>query len=69
MQSARRAFTVRAERSQPPMRIFVPKETLPGETRVPLVPATAARLVKLGAEVEAQADLGATIRCPDADYR
>jgi NAD(P) transhydrogenase subunit alpha len=51
------------------MRIFVPKETLPGETRVPLVPATAARLVKLGAEVEAQADLGATIRCPDADYR
>jgi NAD(P) transhydrogenase subunit alpha len=51
------------------MRIFVPKETLHGETRVPLVPATAARLVKLGAEVEVQADLGATIRCPDADYR
>ena len=51
------------------MRIFVPKETMQGETRVPLVPATAAKLVKLGAEVEVQADLGATIRCPDADYR
>jgi H+-translocating NAD(P) transhydrogenase subunit alpha len=50
------------------MRIFVPKETLQGETRVPLVPATAARLVKLGAEVEVQADIGATIKCPDANY-
>ena len=51
------------------MRIFVPKETMQGETRVPLVPATAAKLVKLGAEVEVQADLGATIRFADADYR
>jgi NAD(P) transhydrogenase subunit alpha len=51
------------------MRIFVPKETLHGENRIPLVPATAARLVKLGAEVEVQAGIGGTIRCPDADYR
>jgi len=51
------------------MRIFVPKETFPGENRVPLVPATAARLVKLGAEVEVQADVGAAIRSADADYQ
>ena len=51
------------------MRIFVPKESLPGENRVTLVPATAARLVKLGAEVGVQADIGATIKCSDADYR
>jgi NAD(P) transhydrogenase subunit alpha len=51
------------------MRIFVPQETLHGENRVPVVPATVARLVKLGAEIEVQADMGATIRCSDEDYR
>ena len=30
------------------MQIFVPKETAPGETRVPIVPSTVAKLVKLG---------------------
>lgn len=51
------------------MRIFVPKETLPGENRVPVVPATAARLVKLGADVAVEEGVGAAIKYADPDYR
>ena len=43
------------------MRIFVPKETHPGENRVAVVPATAAKFVKLGAEVEVEPGLGASV--------
>jgi NAD(P) transhydrogenase subunit alpha len=41
---------------------------VPGETRVALVPDSVRRLVKLGAEVEVEFGLGATIDGADADY-
>ena len=44
------------------MKISVPKETHPGETRTPLTPDSAAKLVKLGAQVEVEAGLGARAR-------
>jgi NAD(P) transhydrogenase subunit alpha len=50
------------------MRIFVARETSPAEKRIALVPATAARLVKLGAQVEIEAGLGTNIHFPDAAY-
>ena len=50
------------------MKIAVMKETHDGETRVPLIPATADKLVKLGAEVEIEAGMGDTCRFADADY-
>jgi NAD(P) transhydrogenase subunit alpha len=50
------------------MKIVVMKETFEGETRVPLIPPTVDKLVKLGAEVEIEAGLGATCRFADADY-
>jgi NAD(P) transhydrogenase subunit alpha len=50
------------------MKIAVPKETSPGETRTPLIPASAARLVKLGAQVEVEAGLGLASGFADADY-
>jgi NAD(P) transhydrogenase subunit alpha len=50
------------------MRIFAARETSPSEKRVALVPATAAKLSKLGAQVEIEAGLGAGIQFPDADY-
>jgi NAD(P) transhydrogenase subunit alpha len=50
------------------MKIAVIKETHPGETRVPLVPATVDRLVKLGAEVVVETSTGLTCRFDDAAY-
>ena len=50
------------------MKIAVPKETHPGETRTPLTPASAAKLVKLGAQVEVEAGLGLGSGFADADY-
>ena len=50
------------------MKIAVMKETHKGETRVPLIPPTVDKLVKLGAEVEIESGLGATCRYEDADY-
>ena len=38
------------------MRIFVPKETVPGEKRASVVPETAKKLVALGAEVGVEMD-------------
>jgi NAD(P) transhydrogenase subunit alpha len=40
------------------MKIAVPRETHPGETRAPLTPDSAAKLLKLGAQVEVEAGLG-----------
>jgi NAD(P) transhydrogenase subunit alpha len=40
------------------MKISVPKELQPGETRAPLTPDSAAKLVKLGAQVEVEASVG-----------
>ena len=50
------------------MKIAVMKETYEGETRVPLIPPTVEKLVKLGAEVEIESGMGATCRYGDADY-
>ncbi len=50
------------------MNISVLKETHPGETRVPLVPATAEKLVKLGATVLVETGLGETCRLSDEAY-
>jgi len=50
------------------MKIAVMKETHQGETRVPLIPPTVEKLVKLGAEVEVESGLGLTCRYQDADY-
>ena len=50
------------------MNIGLPKETYPGETRTALVPANVAKLVKLGAAVEAEAGLGLGASCADTDY-
>jgi H+-translocating NAD(P) transhydrogenase subunit alpha len=51
------------------MRIFVPRELGAGESRVPLVPATVAKLVKLGAAVDIEAGLGASIHRHDPEYQ
>ncbi len=50
------------------MRIFVPKELHPTEERVPLVPGGVAKLAKLGAEIEIEQGLGATLHCQDSEY-
>ena len=50
------------------MKIAVLKETHPGETRVPLIPATAAKLVKLGAELEIEPGMGLACRFQDNEY-
>src|SRR5271170_561273 len=50
------------------MKIAVPKETHPGETRAPLTPDSAAKLVKLGAQVEVEAGLGTAAGFPDELY-
>ncbi len=50
------------------MKIVAIKETHKGETRVPLVPQTVDKLVKLGAEVEIESTLGATCLYEDGDY-
>lgn len=50
------------------MRLFVARETDPDETRVALLATDAARLVKLGAEVEVEAGIGRSIDLADADY-
>ncbi len=50
------------------MKIAVMKETHPGETRVPMIPPTVAKLVKLGAEVIVETGTGLTCRYQDGDY-
>ena len=50
------------------MKIAVMKEMHEGETRVPLIPATVDKLIKLGAEVEIESGLGLSCRFTDADY-
>jgi NAD(P) transhydrogenase subunit alpha len=51
------------------MIIAVMKEKHPREKRVPLVPSTAARLVKLGAEVVIESGLGMSCRFDDDEYQ
>jgi NAD(P) transhydrogenase subunit alpha len=51
------------------MRIAVPREIAPRETRVALVPETVARLVKSGLEVAVESNAGAAAMSPDDAYR
>src|SRR4029453_16363721 len=51
------------------MRIFVPKETAPGEKRASVVPETAKKLVALGAEVAVETGIGASIYRSDTEYK
>ena len=51
------------------MRIAVPRETTPRETRVALVPETVARLVKAGQEVAVEAGAGEAAGFTDDAYR
>ena len=50
------------------MKISVPRETHPGETRAPQTPDSVAKLVKLGAQVEVEAGLGLAAGFPDDAY-
>ena len=50
------------------MRIAIPKETHPGENRVPIIPDHAKKLCKLGAIVTVEAGIGAGSGFFDADY-
>lgn len=50
------------------MRIFVPRELHPTERRVPLLPSGVAKLVKLGADIEVEQELGAALACADSEY-
>ncbi len=50
------------------MKIAGVKETHKGETRVPLVPATVEKLVRLGAEVRIESGLGGTCGIDDGAY-
>jgi len=50
------------------MKISVPRETHPGETRAPLTPDSVGKLVKLGAQVEVEAGLGTAAGFADEAY-
>lgn len=50
------------------MLIGVPKETIAGEMRAPLVPASVKKLVKLGLEVAVEASMGEAAGFADAAY-
>src|ERR1039458_7350438 len=50
------------------MKISVPRETHPGETRAPLTPDSAAKLVKLGAQVEGARSRGRAAGFADDAY-
>lgn len=50
------------------MHIGVPRETHPDETRVPLVPQGARKLVGLGIDVEIEAGMGVSAGFADAEY-
>ena len=50
------------------MKLFFPKETYAGEKRTALLPATADRLTKLGAEILAETGIGAGLGLADDDY-
>ncbi len=50
------------------MRIAIPKETHPGESRVPIIPDTAKKLVRMGADVVVEAGLGQGSGFSDEEY-
>jgi len=51
------------------MRVGIPKETSPGETRVAVIPAAIPPLVKSGLEVAVEAGAGTAAGFPDDTYR
>ncbi|WP_456388659.1 Re/Si-specific NAD(P)(+) transhydrogenase subunit alpha [Desulfolithobacter sp.] len=51
------------------MKICIPRETHPGETRVPVVPATVKKLIGLGAQVLVESGLGRRCRFEDEAYQ
>ena len=57
------------QESQTPMKIAVPRETAPGETRVALTPQLASQVVGDGVEVLVQAGAGAASGISDEAYR
>ena len=50
------------------MKLFVPKQADATETRVPLLPTDAGKLVQLGANVEVQGGIGESINIADEAY-
>ncbi|MBW7988714.1 MAG: NAD(P) transhydrogenase subunit alpha [Planctomycetes bacterium] len=51
------------------MKLFVPKENDPAETRSPLLPIDAGKLTGLGADVEVEAGVGKSINILDEAYK
>ena len=51
------------------MKISIPKEIYPGETRIPLIPEGIQRLVSKGAEVQVESGLGKTLGIPDKTFK
>lgn len=51
------------------MKVGIPKETFPGETRVALIPETVKRLAEKGVEVVVEKDAGVASSHPDASYQ
>jgi NAD(P) transhydrogenase subunit alpha len=50
------------------MKISIPRETHAGERRVPIIPPSVEKLVKLGADVQVEAGIGLTCRYTDGEY-
>jgi len=50
------------------MKIVIPKEYVSGERRVPVIPSNVKQLVKLGAQVEIEANMGETSGYSDDEY-
>lgn len=48
--------------------VFIPKETLDGETRVAATPETVKRMIKLGLEVKVEAGAGFLSKIPDEEF-
>lgn len=50
------------------MKITIPRETHPKETRIPFIPPDVDKLVKLGAEIEVESGLGQSLKIPDEEF-
>ena len=50
------------------MRVFVPREVEKGETRIAITPATARKLVQLGADLQIEEGIGTHLRIENASY-
>ncbi|MDM8532113.1 NAD(P) transhydrogenase subunit alpha [Anaerolineales bacterium HSG25] len=50
------------------MKVAIPKETHPKETRIPMIPADVEKLVKRGAQIVIESGLGTALHLPDEAY-